>query len=126
MERDSKSFPESKSNDAKIPGKLEEPAQGACIFAVNPEAQAPATLNGVVCCRFVGGLSGLHIFFTSQNTTTYEHFRSRYNAQGNPYDVGLVGNWKQVFCQRMAPRLPEKIPGRVRLNQSELLNLTVL
>ena len=65
--------------------------------------------------RFVGGLSGLHIYFTSQNTTTYEHFRSRYNAQGNPYDVGLLGNWAQVFCVPLAPRYPEKLPGRVRL-----------
>ena len=64
-------------------------------------------------CRFVGGLSGLHIYFTSQNTTTYEHFRSRYNAQGNPYDVGLLRNWMQVFCMPMAPRLREKLPGRV-------------
>lgn len=65
------------------------------------------------CCRFVGGLSSMHIFFTSQNTTTYEHFRSRYNAQGNPYDVGLLGNWRQIFCQKRAPRIPEKLPGRV-------------
>jgi len=64
--------------------------------------------------RFIGGLSALHVFFTSQNTTTYEHFRARYNAQGNPYDVGLLSNWSQVFCTPMAPRLPEKLPGRVR------------
>ncbi len=67
-----------------------------------------------LACRFIGGLSTLHVFFTSQNTTTYEHFRARYNAQGNPYDLGLLSNWRQVFCTPMAPRLPEKLPGRVR------------
>lgn len=38
-------------------------------------------------CSFVGGLSGFHIFLTSRNQTTYEHFRHRYGAaQGNPYN----------------------------------------
>ena len=46
--------------------------------------------------RFVGGLSGLHTFFTSTNRTTYEHFRARVNGQGNPYDVGCPRNWLQV------------------------------
>ena len=46
--------------------------------------------------RFVGGLSGLHTFFTSTNRTTYEHFRTRVNGQGNPYDVGFFRNWAQV------------------------------
>ncbi len=46
--------------------------------------------------RFVGGLSGLHTFFTSTNRTTYEHFRARVNGQGNPYDVGCFRNWVQV------------------------------
>lgn len=47
--------------------------------------------------RFVGGLSGLHTYFTSRNKTTYEHFRSRYNSQGNPYDLGCLRNWRQVL-----------------------------
>jgi hypothetical protein len=53
---------------------------------------------GFACSgRFVGGLSSLHIFFSSNNRTTYEHFRSRNNHQGNPYDVGCAENWKQVL-----------------------------
>lgn len=54
--------------------------------------------DGPVCGggRFVGGLSGLHTFFTSTNRTTYEHFRTRVNGQGNPYDVGFFRNWAQV------------------------------
>ncbi len=46
--------------------------------------------------RFVGGLSGLHTYFTSNNTTTYEHFRTRYSSHSNPYDLGILRNWRSV------------------------------
>lgn len=71
--------------------------------------------QGCGWCRFIGGLGGLHVFFTSQNTTTYEHFRSRYNAQGNPYDRGILRNWQEVLCTPIAERYPERLPGRVSL-----------
>ena len=48
------------------------------------------------CCRFVGGLSGLHTYFTSRNKSTYEHFRSRAGSHENPYDVNCISNWQQV------------------------------
>ena len=51
-----------------------------------------------VSCSFVGGLSGLHTFFTSRNKSTYEHFRSRAGSQENPYDVDCAHNWQQVPC----------------------------
>ena len=44
----------------------------------------------------MGGLSGLHTYFTSNNTTTYEHFRARYSSHGNPYDLGFLRNWRSV------------------------------
>ena len=44
----------------------------------------------------MGGLSGLHTFFASRNTTTYEHFRSRKGSDDNPYDLGCLANWRQV------------------------------
>lgn len=44
----------------------------------------------------MGGLSGLHAYFTSNNTTTYEHFRARYSSHGNPYDLGFLRNWHSV------------------------------
>ena len=46
--------------------------------------------------RFVGGLSGLHTYFTSRNKSTYEHFRSRAGSHDNPYDVSCIRNWGQV------------------------------
>ena len=52
-------------------------------------------------CSFVGGLSGLHTYFTSRNKSTYEHFRSRAGSQENPYNVNCARNWQQVL--RLAP-----------------------
>lgn len=63
----------------------------------------------------MGGLSGLHTYFTSRNKTTYEHFRSRYNSQGNPYDLGCLKNWRQVppsHLRRSAA--PSLAPGAAR------------
>ena len=54
------------------------------------------SLQGVCWCRFVGGLSGLHTYFTSNNKSTYEHFRSRASSHENPYDVNCIRNWEQV------------------------------
>ena len=51
---------------------------------------------GEVSRSFVGGLSGLHTYFTSRNKSTYEHFRSRAGSQENPYDVSCARNWQQV------------------------------
>lgn len=46
---------------------------------------------------FVGGLTVFHSMLISKNTTTYEHFRSRYSSAENPYDVGFWKNWKQAL-----------------------------
>lgn len=53
--------------------------------------------DSATLCRFVGGLSSLHTYFASNNKTTYEHFRSRHNQTGNPYDLGCNTNWRQVL-----------------------------
>lgn len=77
------------------------------------------TFKIILCYSFVGGLTVLHIFFTTQNITTYEHFRSRYSDQGNPYDRGLFRNWYSVCCKAPSKRLPETLPYRVSI----LLNI---
>lgn len=53
---------------------------------------------------FVGGLSVFHLYLTSRNQTTYEHFRHRYSSSGNPYSLGLLGNCAEVFCTPVLPR----------------------
>ncbi|KAL0020011.1 hypothetical protein WJX77_003088 [Trebouxia sp. C0004] len=65
-------------------------------------------IYSVLACCFVGGLSGFHIFLTTTNQTTYEHFRHRYGtAQGNPYNRGLFRNWREVCCLPIPGRKPE-------------------
>ncbi|CAL5220885.1 g2975 [Coccomyxa viridis] len=61
----------------------------------------------VLAFVFVGGLSGLHTYFTSNNKSTYEHFRSRAGSHENPYDVNCISNWEQVCCTGIPPRYPE-------------------
>lgn len=48
---------------------------------------------------FVGGLTVFHSILISKNATTYEHFRSRYSPNDNPYDLGIWNNWKEALCR---------------------------
>lgn len=64
----------------------------------------------------MGGLSGLHTYFTSENKSTYEHFRSRAGSHDNPYDVNCMRNWQQVHfmplpgTDTLQAELPWKLP----------------
>ena len=35
--------------------------------------------------------------------STYENFKNRYDPQTNPYNRGMVNNFKEVFCTRIPP-----------------------
>ncbi|XP_019187731.1 PREDICTED: probable protein S-acyltransferase 1 isoform X2 [Ipomoea nil] len=54
---------------------------------------------------FVGGLSFFHFYLLSHNQTTYESFRYRYDKKENPFNRGLINNWKEVFLSKTAPSL---------------------
>ena len=41
------------------------------------------------------------LFFPSQ--TTYENFRYRYDRRANPYNKGVVQNFKEIFCTSISP-----------------------
>ncbi|XP_027368074.1 probable protein S-acyltransferase 7 isoform X2 [Abrus precatorius] len=45
-------------------------------------------------CPWVGQCIGL---------STYENFRYRYDEQVNPYDKGIVKNFKEIFCSAIPP-----------------------
>ncbi|KAM5582068.1 putative protein S-acyltransferase 7 [Rosa sericea] len=47
---------------------------------------------------FVGGLTAFHLYLISTNQTTYENFRYRYDRRANPYNKGVVNNFKEIFC----------------------------
>lgn len=40
----------------------------------------------------------------ANNCTTYEHFRHRYSDAGNPYNNGMLNNFKGVLCTAPLPR----------------------
>nr|GMD39907.1 probable protein S-acyltransferase 1 [Ipomoea batatas] len=52
---------------------------------------------------FVGGLSVFHFYLLSHNQTTYESFRYRYDKKENPFNRGLINNWKEIFLSKTAP-----------------------
>ncbi|KAI3457800.1 hypothetical protein Pfo_014463 [Paulownia fortunei] len=47
---------------------------------------------------FVGGLTAFHLYLISTNQTTYENFRYRYDRRANPYNKGVLENFKEIFC----------------------------
>ncbi|XP_028765223.1 probable protein S-acyltransferase 7 [Neltuma alba] len=66
-----------------------------------------------ICIWFVGGLTVFHTYLISTNQTTYENFRYRYDRQDNPYNKGMLGNFKEVFCSSIPPsknKFRSKVP----------------
>ncbi|URD83036.1 DHHC palmitoyltransferase [Musa troglodytarum] len=52
---------------------------------------------------FAGGLSVFHLYLMSTNQTTYENFRYRYDRRANPYNRGVVENFKEIFFTTIPP-----------------------
>ncbi|CAL9756339.1 unnamed protein product [Musa acuminata subsp. burmannicoides] len=65
---------------------------------------------------FVGGLSIFHLYLMSTNQTTYENFRYRYDRRANPYNKGVVENFKEIFFTSIPPS-KNNFRGRVPQEQ---------
>ncbi|XP_058103046.1 probable protein S-acyltransferase 7 [Magnolia sinica] len=65
---------------------------------------------------FVGGLTVFHLYLISTNQTTYENFRYRYDRRDNPYNRGVVQNFKEIFFTSIPPS-KNKFRARVPLEQ---------
>ncbi|XP_015866954.3 probable protein S-acyltransferase 7 [Ziziphus jujuba] len=52
---------------------------------------------------FVGGLTFFHLYLIGTNQSTYENFRYRYDRRANPYNKGVIENFKEVFCTSIPP-----------------------
>ncbi|KAG4211630.1 hypothetical protein ERO13_A02G106000v2 [Gossypium hirsutum] len=52
---------------------------------------------------FVGGLTVFHFYLICTNQTTYESFRYRYDKKKNPFNKGVLRNFKEVFLARIPP-----------------------
>lgn len=61
------------------------------------------------------------LFFFQICQTTYENFRYRYDRRANPYNKGVVENFKEIFCTSIPPsknnfrlKVPREtgLPGR--------------
>ncbi|EPS65996.1 hypothetical protein M569_08778, partial [Genlisea aurea] len=63
---------------------------------------------------FVGGLTGFHLYLIGTNQTTYENFRYRYDRRANPYNRGVLDNFKEILCgptPRSKNDFRAKVPG---------------
>eukprot|EP00250_Pteridium_aquilinum_P006699 c16563_g1_i1 orf=606-1952(-) len=70
---------------------------------------------------FVGGLSVFHMYLIGTNQTTYENFRYRYyDKNGNPFNKGWLGNFKEVLCDRIPP---SKVNFRAQAQPEEATGL---
>lgn len=68
---------------------------------------------------FVGGLSVFHFYLIGTNQTTYENFRYRYDRRLNPFNLGLVANFKEVFFTSIPPS-KNNFRARVLASQGRL------
>ncbi|KAL4359685.1 hypothetical protein AHAS_Ahas08G0102100 [Arachis hypogaea] len=61
-----------------------------------PETLALAALafNAI---GFLGALAIYHVYLIAINQTAYENFRQRYVGSKNPYDRGILSNFKEAF-----------------------------
>ncbi|GAV74711.1 zf-DHHC domain-containing protein [Cephalotus follicularis] len=50
---------------------------------------------------FVGGLTVFHSYLIGTNQSTYENFRYRYDRRVNPYNRGVLHNFKEVFFTKI-------------------------
>ncbi|XP_058002971.1 probable protein S-acyltransferase 7 isoform X3 [Hevea brasiliensis] len=67
-----------------------------------------------VCYWFVGGLTAFHLYLTCTNQTTYENFRYRHDGKMNPYNLGCVNNFIDIFFSEVPKSknsFREKIKG---------------
>ncbi|GLJ45810.1 hypothetical protein SUGI_0963970 [Cryptomeria japonica] len=52
---------------------------------------------------FVGGLTVFHLYLIGTNQTTYENFRYRYDRRANPYNKGVIQNFREIFFKSIPP-----------------------
>ncbi|XP_011075729.1 probable protein S-acyltransferase 7 [Sesamum indicum] len=83
-----------------------------------------------VVCWFVGGLTTFHLYLISTNQTTYENFRYQYDRKMNPYNLGFVRNFKEVFCAKIPSsrnnfRAIAKIDSYASIDVSSYLGQTI-
>lgn len=65
---------------------------------IKTPASIALIIYSFIAVWFVGGLTCFHTYLISTNQSTYENFRYRYDRQVNPYNKGVIENFKEVFC----------------------------
>ncbi|KAL5794088.1 hypothetical protein ACOSP7_002682 [Xanthoceras sorbifolium] len=69
-----------------------------------PETLALVSFSFAATC-FLGGLAVFHVYLIAMNQTAYETFRQRYADSKNPYDKGILSNFKEVLFVPLPPSI---------------------
>ncbi|KAK4477300.1 hypothetical protein RD792_016515 [Penstemon davidsonii] len=74
-----------------------------CRAMIKTPASIVLIVYTFIAVWFVGGLTAFHLYLISTNQTTYENFRYRYDLRANPYNKGVVENFKEIFYGSTPP-----------------------
>ncbi|XP_058757261.1 probable protein S-acyltransferase 6 [Vicia villosa] len=88
---------------------------------IKTPASIALIIYSFIAVWFVGGLTVFHTYLISTNQSTYENFRYRYDRQVNPYNKGVIQNFKEVFFSSIPPSknsFRSKVPIPKELSES--------
>ncbi|KAF3443676.1 hypothetical protein FNV43_RR13366 [Rhamnella rubrinervis] len=74
----------------------------ALLIKTCPETLALASFS-FAASLFLNCLIIFHVYLIAINQTAYENFRQRFVGAKNPYDKGILCNFKEVFFVRLPP-----------------------
>ncbi|CAI8583881.1 unnamed protein product [Vicia faba] len=92
---------------------------------IKTPASIALIIYSFIAVWFVGGLTVFHAYLISTNQSTYENFRYRYDRQVNPYNKGVIENFKEVFFSSIPPsknNFRSKVPVPKELSESSRRN----
>ncbi|RVW45137.1 putative protein S-acyltransferase 7 [Vitis vinifera] len=98
---------------------LESNDQDPCLHCAN--SLTPSYQCAEILGQNIVPNSRIFLLYSILLQTTYENFRYRYDRRANPYNKGVVQNFKEIFCTSISPsknnfraKVPKEpgLPGR--------------
>merc|ERR1712066_787174 len=87
----------------------------ALLAAMREEPLSAAEV--VYCAGIIPPITGLwlyHNYLVCTNQTTYEQIKGAYMSGSNPFHRGILGNYRDVLCSPVRPRLFSAVSGEMR------------
>jgi hypothetical protein len=82
------------------------PTDESVLAALRQEPVSAALVIYSVCIVwFTFGLLVFHTYLVATNQTTYENIKGTWGDLTNPFNRGIIGNFRNVLCSPVRPRL---------------------